>query len=113
MLYNSFWSNTEWVTPEIIQELFNQSQFYERLQRGELHKKVWGYDNHLNRRQRQRIHEPLCTRSQIVIYYELTGQPVALVHQYLRRNSELGGSGRPDPKRLFISGRVIAVSQSP
>jgi len=113
MTYNSFWSEPEWVTPDRIQEIFNQCQYYERVIRGELNKRIWGYDNHLKRRQRQILGEPLCTRSQIVLYYGLSGEPLALVHQYLRRNGELGGSGKPDPKRIFVSGRVIAVSQSP
>jgi hypothetical protein len=113
MISSSFWSEQEWVSRERILEIFNQCQYYEKVLRGELRQRIWGYDNHLKRRQRQRLDEPRCTRSQIVIYYDLQGQPLALVHQYRRRTGELGVSGKPDPKRLFVAGKVIAVRESP
>lgn len=97
------------MTIDRIQEIFNKCQYYERVVRGELRQRVWGYDNHLSRRQRQKIGEPLCTRSQMMLYYDSDGQPLALVHQYRRRNGTLGGSGKPDPKRIFMSGTVIAI----
>src|SRR5204862_7447467 len=37
--------------------------------------------------------EPYCTRSQIVAYLDESGDQVALVHQYLRRDHSLGASG--------------------
>ncbi len=110
-MFNSFWSEPEWVSQERIQDIFSHCQYYERVLNGELHQRIWGYDNHLKPRQRQKLGEPQCTRSQIVIYYDLQGQPLALVHQYRRKTGELGVSGRPDPKRLFVSGRIIAVKQ--
>lgn len=112
-MFSSFWLEPEWVSQERIQEIFNHCQYYERVLRGELHQRIWGYDNHLKRRQLQKLSEPRCTRSQMVIYYDPQGQPLALVHQYRRRTGELGVSGRPDPKRLFISGKVIAFKESP
>ena len=45
--------------------------------------------------------------------FTLEGQPVALVHQYRRKEGSLGVSGRPDPKRLFTSGKIIALRESP
>lgn len=108
-----FWSNPQWVTPDIICQEFNQRQFYEKAQRGELVQHVFHYNTHLKRSQRKELGEPHCTRSQMVIYYDSNGEPVALVHQYKRRDGSLGGSGKPDPKRLFVSGQVIAVRQSP
>ena len=112
-MISSFWSEPEWVSQERIQQIFNHCQYYEQVLRGELSQRIWGYDNHLNRRQLQKLKERLCTRSQMVIYYDLQGQPLALVHQYRRKTGELGGSGRPDPKRLFISGKIIACRESP
>ena len=47
--------------------------------------------------------EPACTRSQILIY-KINGLPVAIVHQYLRRDGQIGGSGLPDPKRVVVVG---------
>ena len=113
MIYNSFWSEPEWVSKERIQELFNQCQYYELALRGELRQRVFRYDNHLKPKQRQKLGEPRCTRSQIVVYYNSEGHPIALVHQYKRKNGDLGQSGRPDPKRLFISGKTIAVNEIP
>lgn len=109
---DSFWSTPEWVSQESIQEIFNNCQYYEKAVSGRLRKRILGYDNHLKRRQRQKLGEPLCTRSQIVVYYNSEGYPVALVHQYRRKDGLLGGSGRPDPKRLFMDGKIIAVRQS-
>jgi hypothetical protein len=112
MITNSFWSEPEWVTQERIQDLFNSCQYYEKVVRGELNKRIWGYDNHLKPKQRQKLGEPKCTRSQIVVYRDSQGQILALVHQYRRKNGELGGSGKPDPKRLFISGKIVAVREA-
>jgi hypothetical protein len=108
----SFWDEPEWVSAEIIREQFNRGQFFERAQRGELRQRTFDFDNHLNRRQRERIGEPHCTRSQIVLYSTLDGKPVALVHRYRRPSGQLGGSGRPDPKRLFLGDSIIAVRQA-
>lgn len=114
-----FWNEAEWVSADIIREIFNERQVFEQANRSELKRHVWNYDTHLTRRQRQllrqryNVNEPRCTRSQIVLYLTSDNEPLALVHQYRRPNGELGGSGRPDPKRLFIQGRIIAVRQSP
>jgi len=85
----------------------------ERLARGELHSRVFGYDTHLNLRQRQRMQEPVCTRSQLVVYVTPEGESVALVHQYRRIDGTLGASGKPDPKRLWVGDRMLMVRQSP
>lgn len=107
-----FWSEPQWVSSNIICEAFNQSQIFERVRKGELRQRIFRYDSHLNRSQRQKIKEPRCTRSQMVLYYTWSGELIALVHQYKRPDGTLGGSGRPDPKVLFYSGTVIAVRQS-
>ncbi len=54
-------------------------------------------------------HQPPGTRSQMVRYLDANGFEVARVHQYLRPNGKLGGSGRPNPKRLVVNGIVYAV----
>ena len=109
----SFWGEPVWVSEEIIRERFNAGQFEQRVQRGDLSRRVLRPDNHLSRRQRLKIGEPRCTRSQMVLYRTTEGKPVALVHRYRRRTGELGGSGMADPKRLFICGEVIAVREIP
>ena len=50
--------------------------------------------------------EPFCTRSQIVASYDASGERVAVVHQYLRPDGSIGGSGRPEPKAL-VEGGII------
>lgn len=57
--------------------------------------------------------EPPGTQSQIVYYYNDKNQPVAIVHQYLRPDGTIGASGLPDPKRVFLSDRIIYVSAVP
>lgn len=109
----SHWEeNPDWVTPDIIRDAFNRGQFRERAERGELKQRTLDFNTHLNRRQRQKLHEPRCTRSQMVRYSTLDGKSVALVHQYRRPDGTLGSSGLPDPKWLFIDGRTLAVRQS-
>lgn len=48
--------------------------------------------------------QPHCTRSQNISYLDAEGREIARVHQYLRPDGTLGGSGKPDPKRLFENG---------
>jgi hypothetical protein len=50
--------------------------------------------------------EPYCTRSQMVAYMNSEGMEVARVHQYLRPDGTIGGSGKPDPKRLLFNGAI-------
>jgi hypothetical protein len=45
------------------------------------------------------MHQPFGTRSQIIAYFD-GDRKVAIVHQYLRADGSIGGSGRPDPKEI-------------
>lgn len=38
----------------------------------------------------------------MVEYFAVDGRMMALVHQYLRPDGSIGGSGRPDPKRVRV-----------
>ena len=105
--------SADWVTPEAIREQFNRHQIAERAERGELHRRTLDYDNHLTARQRRLANEPRCTRSQMILYSDLRGQPVAIVHQYKRLNGDLGGSGKPDPKWLRVDGKIYSLHQAP
>jgi len=52
---------------------------------------------------------PSGTRSQILHYYTRDLKiKVAIVHQYLRPDGTLGGSGKPDPKQVFDDGVIYA-----
>jgi len=93
-----------YVSAAIIRQLFNEGKYWERALAGELVMHL-GSD-----RVPRRLPpgEPPGTRSQIIYYYDAEGEPVAVVHQYLRPDGSLGASGRPDPKQLLIDGvRVI------
>ena len=107
----------EWVSPEIIRQAFNEEQIIQRTDRGELRRRVLDYNTHLNGRQRTKMNRnsrtmvrfTKCTRSQIVLYSTLDGKPLALAHQYTRPDGELAGSGKADPKKLFLGNRILAV----
>lgn len=71
---------------------------------GELVQTIWK-DRHL----RKHAREPFCTHSQIVVYWEGDDTPIAIVHQYARPDGSLGASGRPDPKKLVVGGRLLAI----
>lgn len=51
--------------------------------------------------------EPYCTCGQMIRYRDSTGQWAVEVFQYLRPDKTIGGSGRPDPKRLRIRNTVF------
>ena len=95
----------EWVSPAIIRRYFNESQILEKAQSGELFVRVIRSSHP----RKPPPTEPVCTKSQMVLYRTLDGKPVALAHRYLRRDGTIGASGRPDPKRLFLEDRIISV----
>ena len=43
----------------------------------------------------------------MVWYFSPEGQELALIHQYLLPDGTIGGSGRPDPKRMILDDEVI------
>lgn len=91
-----------------LRQRFNDGRYWERMQAGEFnlilvqerHPSPW------------RSGQPTCTRSQIIAYVDKRGHRVALVHQYLRTDGTLGGSGRPDPKRLLEGGVLCVVMEA-
>ena|SRR5208282_6904952 len=92
------------VSPEQLREIFNRERFRERVQNGELSEKV-DSENPCP----TASGEPPGTLSQMVAYLDSNGHRVAVVHQYLRKNGELGGWGRPDPKKLIYQGTIYVV----
>lgn len=88
------------VTKDEIRQLFNDGEYWSQAKSGRLIEKLF-WQGHPSP---QRSGEPPCTRSQIVSYFDSTGREIARVHQYLRKDGTLGGSGRPDPKKLFHNG---------
>ena len=90
---------------------FNRARYWERLRAGEFSAVI-----------KRSAHpappssgQPHCTHSQSVYYIDLaSGAEVARVHQYLRPDNTIGGSGKPDPKRLVQNGimyRLVSGSK--
>src|SRR5262245_4595038 len=94
------------VTPQEIRTKFNNSEFasleglsFQMLRDVEIkNPKSW--------------QGPQGTRSQTIRYFK-DKQWVVEVHQYLRPDSTLGASGRPDPKRLRMNGFIYTVPPKP
>ncbi len=92
------------VSAETLRELFNESGYWELAKEGRLLEKLYS-----EAPPRKRSGEPPGTLSQIVAYLDSQGRQVAIVHQYLRKDGSIGGSGRPDPKKMFYRGNIYAV----
>jgi hypothetical protein len=90
-----------------LREIFNEKQYLERVERGELRAHVLK-EGHA----RRASGEPWCTASQYVAYYDAEGRKVAEVHQYRRQDGSIGGSGRPDPKRILMDDEIWLVDPS-
>lgn len=88
------------VSSDELRRLFNLGRYWERVQNGERYSVVLRERHPAPRESGQ----PPCTLSQILSYRDQTGNEVARVHQYKRPDGTLGGSGRPDPKRLVHDG---------
>lgn len=97
----------EWVSPDIIRGIFNDGQYYQKVLGNQLTAHI-KKDKLLSS---VPIGEPPGVRSQILYYYDQNGEPVAIVHQYVRPDGSLGGSGKPDPKKIFLEGRIIATRE--
>src|SRR2546430_473180 len=95
------------VDARTLRQMFNAGQYWERLQAGQL-----GSRGGASRYPGPPF-EPFCTFSQIVRYYTLTQERVAVVHQYLRPDGTVGGSGRPDPKAISAGGVLYTLDPDP
>lgn len=85
-----------------IRMLFNRSDLFERVLRGELETVLED-----DRLVRDEVGLPQGARSQMVWYLGPDGQKLVLVHQYLLPDGTIGGSGRPDPKRMILDDEII------
>ncbi len=93
-----------------MRELFNKNRLWERLQENEFTSFILE-----SRVAPATAGEPAGTLSQMVSYRDLDSNEIARVHQYLRADGSIGGSGKPDPKRVFIEGILyrLVKGQSP
>ncbi len=85
-----------------LRRLFNEGRYLERLKLGEFTARV----RRRGHPSPPRANEPLCTWSMTIVYLDQHDRPVALVHEYRRKDGTRGASGQPDPKWLLHNGIV-------
>ena len=98
-------SDMKWVTPSKLRSIFNDLRLFQMAQAGELTTRI-RKESHPNP---PPGNEPFCTWSQTVEYLDQAGHLVARVHQYLRPDGSIGGSGLPDPKKLVLDGQIMGA----
>jgi hypothetical protein len=87
-----------------LRSIFNACQYEEKLRTGEIFEDLLANPHATPRRSGQ----PHCTHSQLIAYRERsTNKKLALVHQYLRPDGRIGGSGKPDPKWLLGDNEIL------
>ena len=96
----------KYISKESICRMFNESQYPPMIAKGQLTPKLLR-NAHLKKPEDRG--EPYCTHSQMIRYSDKTGHWVVEVHQYFRPDKTIGGSGRPDPKRLRIGNTVFTT----
>jgi hypothetical protein len=97
--------SVQYVSPAELRQKFNNGDYVGRALAGEF-TVVLRRDSHPTL---EHSTEPHCTRSQILAYLNQGGERIAIVHQYLRRDGTIGGSGHPDPKMLLEGGIIYRV----
>jgi hypothetical protein len=97
----------EWVSKNIIRQIFNENKYFVKASSGEIRTRIQK-SQHLDRKKLP-SGIPYCTHSQIIFYYTKDFQPIAIVHQYLYPDGKIGASGLPDPKAIFFPDRTIKV----
>ena len=100
--------DVNWVPSARIRALFNNSQYSEKIKRGLLQKIVLKKTLLQNPTQKG---EPEGTYSEVILYKDQGADFFAIVHQYSRPDGSIGASGKPDPKRLRIQGKIYAVRE--
>jgi hypothetical protein len=95
----------EYVDAVELQRIFNERDYEGRVRRGELTVVVVKDAVPSNPQAR----EPKGTRSQLIQYRQRDGRTVATAHRYLRPDGNIGASGLPDPKRLYLADRILSV----
>lgn len=93
-----------YVPAETLRTIFNDGGYWELAKQGKLFEKEY-----YSEPSQKSSGEPPGTLSQIVAYLDAQGRQVAIVHQYLRKDGSIGGSGKPDPKKLFHEGTLYVA----
>jgi hypothetical protein len=93
------------ISPHDIRRLFNEGGYERQVAAGALEARVL-INGHPTP---PRAPEPICTRSQMVGYFDANGRKVVEVHRYVRPDGTIGASGLPDPKRLRVGDILFIV----
>jgi len=93
------------VTEAEIRARFNAGLYYERVLAGELVAFALRPDHPA----RDGANQPPGTVSRQLAYYDRALRRVAVVHEYRLPDGTVGGSGRPDPKRLILDDEILFV----
>lgn len=97
----------KYVSAAELRAYFNEGRYADLVVQGILHEKLIR-----EAPARPGAKQPPGTRSQTLAYLNSEGRQIAKVHQYLRADGKLGGSGRPDPKILFHNGTLYFLDES-
>src|SRR5438874_326206 len=73
-------------TDSQLREFFNQDRVVEKTATGDYTKEILENDHPSP----PRANEPICTRSQLIAYFDEKGKLVAKAHQYVRPDGKLG-----------------------
>ena len=96
------------ITRAEMRSRFNTGGYIERIRAGDLQPRI-RRDAHPSQ---PLASVPHCTRSQFVAYYDTHGARIVDVHQYLLPDGTIGGSGIPDPKRIFEGETLYIVADA-
>jgi len=88
-----------------MRRLFNEGSYYRRALGGEF-RIITLESRHPCLPQ---ANQPFCTSSQMISIGDSNDDEIARAHQYLRPDRTLGGSGVPDPKRLYLNGMIYKL----
>ncbi len=97
----------EKVSPNTMRMLFNASEYPLMINNGELEKVILKTKTLQNPGLR---HLPNGTKSEIILYRDRARDLFVIIHQYLKPDGTLGASGKPDPKRIKIEGKMYIAS---
>lgn len=100
-------SPIKYVSAKELRTYFNEGRYEELVAHGALHEKLIR-EGHA----RPEANQPPGTKSQVLAYMNPMGRQIAVVHCYLRPDGRLGGSGRPDPKKLFHDNTLYILDES-
>jgi hypothetical protein len=90
-----------YVSQQRIRAMFNDGKYWTRARNRE-----FTLECIYNKLAPAKARQPRGTKSQVIAYINANGEQIALVHQYLKPDGTLGGSGKPDPKEL-LDGEIL------